>query len=56
MAEPIMAVRVMNATPEANGEPLEFWLRVPPTVATAHEAVAWTFQMPPAAYDPVVQP
>ena len=30
----------------------EYWLRVPPDMQTAHEAVAWTFGKTPATYNP----
>ena len=30
----------------------EYWLRVPPNMQTAHEAVAWTFGKTPATYNP----
>ena len=30
----------------------EYWLRVPPDMQTAHEAVAWTFGKTPATYRP----
>ena len=30
----------------------EYWLRVPPDMQTAHEAVAWTFGKTPATYQP----
>lgn len=53
--EPILAVRVVNRTPEPDGSFREFWLRVPPTVTTARQAVAWTFGMRAADYDPVAQ-
>jgi hypothetical protein len=33
----------------------EYWIRVPPVVTTAHEAVAWTFGKTPATYDPSIQ-
>jgi len=33
----------------------EYTLRVPPTVRTAREAVAWTFDFPAAAYKPEIQ-
>jgi hypothetical protein len=33
----------------------EYWLRVPPTIETAHEAAAWTFKRTPATYFPTVQ-
>lgn len=43
-------VRVKNAADEKI-----YWLRVPPTVKTAHEGVASTFGMTPAEYNPSVQ-
>jgi hypothetical protein len=36
-------VEVREATPHPDGRPKHHWLRVPPTMTTAHEAVAWTF-------------
>lgn len=53
--EPIVAVRVVNHTPEPDGSFREFWLRVPPTIVTARQAVAWTFDLPLAEYDPVAE-
>jgi hypothetical protein len=79
--EPLVMVRVLNATPEPDGsltteeaieifggekvrfqlkilgwdKPArwkEYWLRVPPNMQTAHEAVAWTFGKTPATYNP----
>ena len=43
-AEPIMLVEVINATAEPNGTRRRYFLRVPPTVCSAREAVAWTFR------------
>jgi hypothetical protein len=54
-SEPILAVRVVNRTPEPDGSLRDFWLRVPPTMTTAREAVAWTFNQPVEAYDPVAE-
>jgi hypothetical protein len=54
-AEPIVAVRVVNHTPESDGTFREFWLRVPPTMTKARDAVAWTFDLTPQQYDPVAQ-
>lgn len=54
-SEPILAVRVVNHTPEPDGSVREFWLRVPPTVATARQAVAWTFDLPAEDYNPIAQ-
>jgi hypothetical protein len=33
----------------------DFWLRVPPTMRTAHEAAAWTFDKEAAEYGPSIQ-
>jgi hypothetical protein len=55
LGEPILAVRVVNHTPEPDGSFREFWLPVPPTMATARQAVAWTFGLSPEEYDPVAQ-
>jgi hypothetical protein len=54
-SEPILAVRVVNRTPEPNGRFRDFWLRVPPSMTTAREAVAWTFNQPIVAYDPIAE-
>jgi hypothetical protein len=53
--EPLVMVRVVNATPEPDGHRKNYFLRVPPTVETAHEAVAWTFGMSPKEYHPDVE-
>ena len=36
-------VEVVNSTPEPDGSRKTYFLRVPPTIGTAREAVAWTF-------------
>jgi hypothetical protein len=38
-------VEVVNATPEPDGTYATYLLRVPPTMRTAKQAVAWTFDM-----------
>ena len=53
--EPLTMVRVWNSTAEPDGSFREYWLRVPPTVETAREAVAWTFETSPTEYDLAVQ-
>ena len=54
--EPIVMVKVVNSTREPDGTWKDYWLRVPPTVRTAREAVAWTFGVDePAKYAPRVQ-
>lgn len=55
LSEPILAVRVVNHTPEPDGNLREFWLSVPPTMTTARQAVAWTFGLAAEEYDPVAQ-
>ena len=50
--DPLQMVKVINATPEPNGTNRRFFLRVPPTVRTAKEAVAWTFGMEEWEYEP----
>ena len=41
--DPLAYVRVEDATPRPDGTRAQHWLRVPPHVASAREAVAWTF-------------
>jgi hypothetical protein len=48
----ITLVHVTNATPETDGTRRRYFLRVPPDVRTAHEAVAWTFGLRPEEYRP----
>ena len=40
--EPLVMVKMVNSTPEPDGSFKDYWLRVPPTMQTAHQAVAWT--------------
>lgn len=53
--EPIALVRVKNSTPEPDGTYKEYFLRVPPTMKTVQEAVAWTFFLKPDEYGPSVE-
>ena len=53
--EPLAVVMVTNSTPEPDGTHKHYFLRVPPTVATAREAVAWTFRMDPDEYAPEME-
>ena len=53
--EPLVMVRVTNSTPEPDGSHKHYWLRVPPTMQTAHQAVAWTFEMTPEQYQPMFE-
>jgi hypothetical protein len=49
---PLALVHVTNSTPEVDGVRKRYFLRVPPDVRTAREAVAWTFGMRSAEYAP----
>lgn len=51
--EDLCFVRVKNSTPEPDGSIKEYWLRVPPEMETAREAVAWTFGQEADAYKPL---
>jgi hypothetical protein len=53
--EPLVMVEVVNATPELDGTRRTYWLRVPPQVRTARQAVAWTFGLDEHDYQPTVQ-
>jgi hypothetical protein len=53
--EPLVMIEVRNATPDPDGSRRTFWLRVPPEVLTAVEGVAWTFDLPPERYHPLVE-
>jgi hypothetical protein len=53
--EALVMVEVQNSTPEPNGSVRTYFLRVPPSVRTAREAVAWTFGLDGPRYAPVVQ-
>ena len=50
--EPLVMVKVKNSSPEPDGSFRDYFLRVPPHIATAREAVAWTFEMKPSEYEP----
>jgi hypothetical protein len=49
--EPLVMVKVINSTPEADGSFKSYFLRVPPTMKTAKEAVAWTFNIEEEGYE-----
>jgi hypothetical protein len=51
--EDIVMVQVANATPDPEGWNRLHLLRVPPTVRSCAEAVAWTFGMEASEYAPV---
>ena len=50
--EPLVMVKVKNSTPEPDGSIRDYFLRVPPSIETAHAAVAWTFDMNVQDYYP----
>ncbi|MBX9686274.1 MAG: hypothetical protein K2X27_06200, partial [Candidatus Obscuribacterales bacterium] len=53
--EPLVMVKVVNSTAEADGSFKEYFLAVPPNISRAREAVAWTFNMPESEYAPHTQ-
>jgi hypothetical protein len=53
--EPLVVVKVRNSTPEPDGTFKNYFLRVPTETRTAHEAMAWTFDLSPDEYDPKEQ-
>lgn len=52
---PLRMVEVLNSTPEPDGHYKTYFLRVPQNVRDPHEAVAWTFGMTKATYNPLAQ-
>ncbi len=50
--EPIIVVKVTNKTPEPDGSFRNYFLRVPPNISTAQEALAWSFSMEEREYSP----
>jgi hypothetical protein len=50
--EPLVMVKVVNSSPEPDGSFKEYFLRVPPQVETAEQAVAWTFGFEAGDYLP----
>jgi hypothetical protein len=53
--EPLVVVAVTNASPEPDGTHRRYTLRVPPTMRTARQAVAWTFGVDAKTYAPQVE-
>lgn len=50
--DPSVFVAVRDRVLGADGSPVEHWISVPPHVATAREAVAWSFGLGEADYEP----
>ena len=53
--EPLVIVKVRNATPEPDGSVKDYFLRVPPSITTAHDAIAWTFGLDKKQYTPLAE-
>ncbi len=53
--EPLTMVKVFNATPEKDGTYKSFYIRVPDTMRTAKQAVAWTFQLREEDFYPLIE-
>jgi hypothetical protein len=51
----LVMVEVKNSTPEPDGSIKDYFLRVPPEMKTATEAVAWTFGIEPQRYAPAIE-
>ena len=51
--EALVMVKVVNSSPEPDGTFKDYFLRVPPDVETAQQAVAWTFGIDPDDYAPL---
>jgi hypothetical protein len=49
--EDLVMVEVVNSTPEPDGSFKNYWLRVPPDMRSAKEAVAWTFNVAAERYE-----
>ena len=48
-------VEVINSTPELDNSFKTYFLRVPPNIKSAKEAVAWTFGKTKENYNPSIQ-
>jgi len=53
--ESLVMVKVVNSTPEPDGSFKDYFLRVPPTMERARQAVAWTFGKKENEYSPALQ-
>jgi hypothetical protein len=51
----LVMVRVINSTAESDGTFKRYMLRVPPTVKSAHEGVAWTWGARKTQYAPALE-
>jgi hypothetical protein len=48
-------VKVINSTPEPDGRFKDYFLRVPPMMVRARQAVAWTFDKVEHNYAPALE-
>ena len=53
--EPLMMVKVINSTPEADGSFKDYFVRVPPGMRTAEQAVAWLGGFEPGKFNYIQQ-
>lgn len=53
--EPMVMVKVVNSTPESDHTFKDYFLRVPPTMERARQAVAWTFGKEENEYEPAIE-
>lgn len=53
--EPLVMVKVKNSTPEPDGSIKDYFIRVPPTMLTPQQAVAWTFGLTGKQYQPSIE-
>lgn len=53
--EDTVFVEVINGTVEADGKRKHYYLRVPPNMKTARQAVAWTYGLEEHEYNPEVR-
>lgn len=53
--EPFCMVKVINSTAESDGTFNIYFLQVPPSCRTTHEAVAWTFGKTVENYNPLIE-
>jgi hypothetical protein len=53
--EDIAMVEVTNSSPEPDGTFKTYFLRVPPTMRTARQAIAWTFSVDNDEYGPTIE-
>ena len=53
--EALVMVKVANSTPEPDGSLRDYFLRVPPDMIRARQAVAWSFGKKENEYNPCVE-